>query len=69
MGTDAGDCPERKDSEAAMVAGIPKRRFGPAKEISALAVLLASDEAACMTGTELTIDGGVLAGPAAMPSG
>jgi NAD(P)-dependent dehydrogenase (short-subunit alcohol dehydrogenase family) len=30
-------------------------------------VLLASDEAAYMTGTELHIDGGILAGSAASP--
>jgi hypothetical protein len=35
--------------------------------VAALAVLLASDEAEYMTGTELTIDGGILAGSAAMP--
>ena len=34
---------------------------------AALAVLLASDEASYMTGTELNIDGGLLAGSAATP--
>jgi NAD(P)-dependent dehydrogenase (short-subunit alcohol dehydrogenase family) len=32
-----------------------------------MVVLLASDEAAYMTGTELNIDGGILAGSIAIP--
>lgn len=62
-----GNGPDRAEREAAMVADTPMRRFGEAKEVAALAVLLASDEAAYMTGTELTIDGGILAGTAATP--
>ena len=58
---------DRAEREAAMVADTPMRRFGEAKEVAALAVLLASDEAAYMTGSELTIDGGILAGSAATP--
>lgn len=62
-----GNGPDRADREAAMVADTPLRRFGDPEEVAALAVLLASDEAAYMTGTELTIDGGILAGTAATP--
>ncbi|MCZ0963080.1 SDR family oxidoreductase [Paracoccus benzoatiresistens] len=62
-----GDGPDRGAREAAMVADTPMRRFGRAEEVAALAVLLASDEAAYMTGAELTIDGGTLAGSAATP--
>jgi NAD(P)-dependent dehydrogenase (short-subunit alcohol dehydrogenase family) len=62
-----GDGPDRADREAAMVADTPMRRFGETKEVAALAVMLASDEAAYMTGTELTIDGGILAGSSATP--
>ena len=43
------------------------QRFGRAEEVAALAVLLASDEATYMTGAELNIDGGILAGSAAAP--
>lgn len=62
-----GDGPDRADREAALVADTPMRRFGRPEEVAALAVLLASDEAAYVTGAELTIDGGILAGSAAAP--
>ncbi len=52
---------------ASFVADTPLRRFGRPEEVAALAVLLASDEARYMTGAELTIDGGLLAGSAAAP--
>jgi 3(or 17)beta-hydroxysteroid dehydrogenase len=64
-----GHGPDRSERVAAMVADTPMRRFGEAKEVAALAVMLASDEAAYMTGAELTIDGGILAGSAATPGG
>jgi NAD(P)-dependent dehydrogenase (short-subunit alcohol dehydrogenase family) len=35
--------------------------------VAAVAVMLASDEAAYMTGSEITIDGGILAGATAAP--
>ena len=62
-----GTGPDRPDREAALVKDTPMRRFGRPEEIAALAVLLASDEAAYMTGAELTTDGGILAGSAAAP--
>ncbi len=64
-----GDGPDREDRAAAIVADTPLRRFGQPEEVAALAVLLASDEATYMTGAELTIDGGILAGSAATPGG
>lgn len=64
-----GDGPDRAARKAAMVADTPLQRFGTTREVAALAVLLASDEAAYMTGSELTIDGGILAGSAATPGG
>lgn len=63
-----GDGPNREANMAACVADTPLRRFGQPAEVAALAVLLASDEAAYMTGSELTIDGGILAGSAATPT-
>lgn len=62
-----GTGPDRAERMAAFVADTPLRRFGDAEEVAALAVLLASDEAAYMTGAELNIDGGLLAGSAATP--
>ncbi|SDY67543.1 NAD(P)-dependent dehydrogenase, short-chain alcohol dehydrogenase family [Jannaschia faecimaris] len=62
-----GGGPDRAEREAAFVADTPLRRFGQPEEVAALAVMLASDEAAYMTGAELTIDGGILAGSAAAP--
>jgi NAD(P)-dependent dehydrogenase (short-subunit alcohol dehydrogenase family) len=62
-----GDGEDREARMASFVADTPMRRFGTAEEVAAVAVLLASDEAAYMTGTELTLDGGLLAGSAAAP--
>ena len=52
---------------AAIVADTPLRRFAQPSEVATLAVMLAADEAANMTGADLTLDGGLLAGSAARP--
>lgn len=62
-----GDDKTRDATMKALVKDTPMQRFGTAEEVAAVAVMLASDEAAYMTGTELTIDGGILAGSAASP--
>lgn len=62
-----GDGSDRTARMAALVADTPLRRFGQPEEVAAIAVLLASDEAAYMTGAELSVDGGLLAGSAAAP--
>jgi NAD(P)-dependent dehydrogenase (short-subunit alcohol dehydrogenase family) len=62
-----GEEPGRAERMAAFVADTPLRRFGTPEEVAAVAVMLASDEAAYMTGAELNIDGGLLAGSAATP--
>lgn len=62
-----GNGPDREARMAAFVQDTPVKRFGEPHEIAALAILLASDEAAYMTGAELTINGGILAGSAATP--
>jgi NAD(P)-dependent dehydrogenase (short-subunit alcohol dehydrogenase family) len=62
-----GDGPDRAARMAAIVADTPMQRFGTPEEVAALALLLASDEAAYMTGSEFNIDGGLLAGSAAAP--
>lgn len=62
-----GDGLDREARMAAFVEDTPLRRFGSPAEVAALAVMLASDEATYMTGAELHIDGGILAGAAAVP--
>jgi 3(or 17)beta-hydroxysteroid dehydrogenase len=64
-----GDGPDREARMAAMVADTPMKRFGSTGEVAALALMLASDDAAYMTGSELHLDGGLLAGSAASPGG
>ena len=64
-----GTGPEREERIRMFIKDTPLRRFGTPEEVAAVAVLLASDEAAYMTGAELNIDGGILAGSAALPRG
>ncbi len=62
-----GNGPDREARMKAIVADTPMQRFGTPQEVAALAVLLASDEAAYITGSEMSIDGGILAGSAVTP--
>ncbi|UWP95372.1 SDR family oxidoreductase [Aliiroseovarius crassostreae] len=62
-----GKDPDREDRMAAFVADTPLRRFGTPEEVAAVCVLLASDEATYMTGSEINLDGGMLAGSIAVP--
>ncbi|NRP13197.1 3-beta-hydroxysteroid dehydrogenase [Aliiroseovarius sp. xm-m-379] len=62
-----GDGPDREARMAAFVADTPLRRFGMPEEVAAVCVLLASDEATYMTGSEINLDGGMLAGSIAAP--
>jgi NAD(P)-dependent dehydrogenase (short-subunit alcohol dehydrogenase family) len=62
-----GTGPDRNARMKALVADTPLKRFGMPEEVAAIAVMLASDEATYITGTEVNIDGGVLAGSAASP--
>lgn len=62
-----GSGPDRDARMAALVADTPLKRFGTPDEVAAVAVMLASDEATYITGTEINIDGGLLAGSAASP--
>lgn len=63
-----GDGPDRAERMASFVADTPLRRFADPSEIAAVAIMLASDEATYMTGSEIVIDGGILAGSAAAPA-
>lgn len=62
-----GEGKERPTNMAALVKETPLQRFGAPEEVAALALLLATDEATYITGAELNIDGGILAGSAASP--
>ncbi|MBC7521034.1 MAG: SDR family oxidoreductase [Sandarakinorhabdus sp.] len=62
-----GTGPDRAERMAALVADTPLKRFGTPEEVAAIALMLASDEAGYITGTEINIDGGLLAGSAASP--
>ena len=61
------DGPDKEARKAAMVADTPMKRFGTVEEVAAVALLLAGDDAAYMTGSEIHLDGGILAGSAASP--
>jgi 3(or 17)beta-hydroxysteroid dehydrogenase len=62
-----GEGADRGERMSAFVADTPLRRFGAPEEVAAIAVMLASDEAAYITGSEIHVDGGLLAGSAAAP--
>lgn len=62
-----GTGPDREARMQALVADTPLKRFGMPDEVAAIALMLASDEATYVTGTEINIDGGLLAGSAASP--
>lgn len=62
-----GDGPGREARMEQIVADCPLRRFGRPEEVAALAVMLASDEVSYMTGAEINVDGGILAGTVSPP--
>jgi NAD(P)-dependent dehydrogenase (short-subunit alcohol dehydrogenase family) len=62
-----GEGPDREEKMAKLVADTPLKRFGTVEEVAALCVYLAAPESGYMTGAELTLDGGLLAGSAASP--
>lgn len=56
-----------ENEKKALEETIPLHRFGTPDEVAALALYLATDESAFVTGAEFTIDGGILAGTASSP--
>lgn len=62
-----GNGPDREAKMKALVSDTPLKRFGMPDEVAAIALMLASDEATYITGTEINIDGGLLAGSAVSP--
>lgn len=63
-----GDGADREERMKELVKDTPMQRFGTPEEVASVVVMLASDEAGYMTGTELHLDGGLLAGSAVQPS-
>lgn len=59
---------ERAAGIEAIAKGVPLGRMGTPLDVAHAAVYLASDESAYVTGSELHVDGGLLAGTAASPS-
>lgn len=57
----------RKAAIAGVEAGIPMGRFGRAEEVADAAVFLASEKSSYMTGSDIHLDGGILAGAQARP--
>ncbi len=62
-----GEGEEREQMIRSVEAGIPLGHFGEPSDVAYGALYLASDESKYVTGIELTIDGGILAGSEAKP--
>lgn len=62
-----GEGLERKKMIKQVEAGIPLGKFGEAIDVAYGVLYLATDESKYVTGIELTIDGGILAGSQAKP--
>jgi len=62
-----GDGEQREKMIEAVEAGIPLGHFGTPLDVAYGALYLAGDESKYVTGIELTIDGGILAGSDARP--
>jgi NAD(P)-dependent dehydrogenase (short-subunit alcohol dehydrogenase family) len=63
-----GDTPESRTAAiAAIAAEVPLGRMGSPEDVALMALYLASDESAYVTGAEFVIDGGILAGSPATP--
>lgn len=58
---------KRQRSIAALAGGIPLKRMGDPMDVAYAVLYLASSESSYLTGTDITIDGGILAGSAASP--
>ncbi len=63
-----GEGEQRDATLKAVAADVPLGVMGDAKDVAYAALYLASDESKYVTGIELTIDGGILAGSSAAPS-
>jgi 3(or 17)beta-hydroxysteroid dehydrogenase len=64
-----GNGPDRAERAAKVGADVPLGRMGTAEEVAEAIAWLASDAAAYVTGTEIVVDGGMVAGPIVRPAG
>ncbi|MBL4772083.1 MAG: SDR family oxidoreductase, partial [Alcanivoracaceae bacterium] len=62
-----GEGEQRKQAIKAVAADVPLKTMGEADDVAFAAVFLASNESKYITGIELNIDGGILAGSSATP--
>ncbi|MEC8477358.1 MAG: SDR family oxidoreductase, partial [SAR324 cluster bacterium] len=53
--------PDPEKARQTLVRQVPLRRIGKADDVANMIVYLASDESTFVTGTEMVIDGGVIA--------
>ncbi len=63
-----GNGPDRDEKMEAIAKDIPMKKLGMPADVGNAVLFLASDESKYITGIELTIDGGILAGAAASPT-
>ena len=59
---------ERSRNKATIAHTIPMQKMGRPQDVANAALFLASEESQYITGTELSIDGGILAGASAAPA-
>jgi NAD(P)-dependent dehydrogenase (short-subunit alcohol dehydrogenase family) len=62
-----GSGSEREAKMAEIARDIPMKKMGTAEDVANAVLFLASDESKYITGIELTVDGGILAGAGATP--
>lgn len=62
-----GTGPDREERIANIASDIPMKKMGMPIDVANAVLFLASDESQYITGIELTIDGGILAGASAQP--
>ena len=55
------DSPDAEKARQTLVRQVPLRRIGKPEDVANMIVYLASDESTFVTGTEMVIDGGVIA--------
>ena len=58
---------KRTQAIAGIAQGVPLGTMGDVQDVAHAALYLGSDESSYITGIELTIDGGILAGASAAP--